>query len=110
MLTASAFPLFSTAPPQIYRQYFTAEERKFLDSSPLETALSEITVLRILLLRLLAASRRKAPLSLKRQLAMLGAFSSAGLILASLVRFHNRYFEPRHSLLDLLADMDPDDL
>ena len=110
MLASSAFPLFSNTPPQIYRQYFTAEERKVLDSSPLETALSEITVLRILLLRLLSASRRKAPLSLKRQLAMLSAFSGTGLILASLVRFHNRDFEPRHSPLDLLADMDPDDL
>lgn len=110
MLAASTFPVFSTAPPQIYRQYFTAEERKFLDSSPLETAVSEISLLRILMLRLLAASRQKRALCLKRHLAMLSAFSGAGLILASLVRFHNRYFEPMHSLLDVLADMDPDDL
>jgi hypothetical protein len=41
---------------------------------------------------------------------MLTAFSGAGLILASLVRFHNRYFEPHSLLHDVLADMDPDDL
>ena len=43
-------------------------------------------------------------------MSILAAFSAAGLIMASLVRFHNRYVGPPHSLLDLLADMDPDDL
>ena len=110
MLADSPYPFFSTTPPQIYRQYFTAEECKTLDSSPLESALSEIGLLRVLLLRLLAASRRKTPLSLERHVSILAAFSAAGLIMASLVRFHNRYVGPPHSLLDLLADMDPDDL
>jgi len=129
MLADSSYPFFSTTPPQIYRQYFTAEECKTLDSSPLESALSEIGLLRVLLLRLLAASRaRELPatiahtgpttdqchrfgrLSLADHLTILAAFSGAGLIMASLVRFHNRYFEPRHPLLDLLADMEPDDL
>ena len=110
MLAVSPYPLFPTPPPQIYRQYFTAEERRTLDSSPLDSALSEIGLLRVLLLRLLAASRRKSALSLKRHVSILAAFSGTGLIMASLVRFHNRYFEPGHSLLDLLADMNPDDL
>jgi hypothetical protein len=46
-------------PPQIYRRYFTAEERK-TRFSPLESALSEIDVLRVLLLRLSGFSRRGA--------------------------------------------------
>ena len=109
MLPTAAIP-FSPSSPQIYRQYFTAAECKVLDSSPLDTAQSEIEVLRILLLRLLAAGRRIRRLSLAQHLSMLTAFSGAGLILASLVRFHNRYFEHRSLLLDALADMDPDDL
>ena len=109
MIATTTIP-FSPSSAQIYRQYFTAAECKTLDSSPLETALSEIEVLRVLLLRLLAAARRLRRLSLAHHLSMLTAFSGTGLILASLVRFHNRYFEPHHSLLDLLADMDPDDL
>ena len=109
MIATTAIP-FSPSPPQIYRQYFTAAECKTLDSSPLDTALSEIEVLRILLLRLLDARRRIRRLTLAQHLSMLTAFSGAGLILASLVRFHNRYFEPRSLLFDALADMDPDDL
>ena len=110
MLANPPFPYLSTTPPQIYRQYFTAEECKTLDSCPLESALSEIGLLRILLLRLLASARRRTPLSLARHISILSAFSAAGLIMASLVRFHTRYVEAPHSLLDLLADMDPDDL
>ena len=109
MLAPAAVP-FSPLPPQIYPQYFTAAERKTLNSSPLDTALSEIEVLRVLLLRLVVTAHRLRRLSIAQHLSMLDAFSGAGLILASLVRFHNRHFEPHHSLLDLLADMDPDDL
>ena len=109
MLTAAAIP-FSPSAPQIYRQYFTAAECKTLDSSPLDTALSEIEVLRVLLLRLLAAAHRMRRLSLAHHLSMLTAFSGAGLILASLVRFHNRHFPRPGMLSELLADLDPDDL
>ena len=149
MLATAAIP----SSPQIYRQYFTAAECKTLDASPLDTALSEIEVLRVLLLRLLAAARasehsrraalgraslwanehqasiahpapktargkraspmplpRGSGLSLAQHISMLTAFSGAGLILASLVRFHNSYFPEPGLLCELLADLDPDDL
>ncbi len=76
----------------------------------MESALSEISLLRILLLRLLAAARHKRPLSLAQHLSILSAFSGAGLIMASLVRFHRRQFPPGNYLLDALAEMDPDDI
>jgi hypothetical protein len=100
-------------PPQIYRQFFTPAECRLLDSSPLENALSEISLLRILLMRLLGASQRTRPLSLKGRLAMLSAFSRAGLILSSLVRFSARYGglgDPSDLLFQVLAGMDPYDL
>jgi hypothetical protein len=131
MFTPAVIPL-SPAPPRIYRQYFTAEERKMLDASPLDSAISEISLLRILLLRLLAAAgerasgeprkslrqgalgaRRTRPLSIGRRLSMLSAFSGAALIMASLVRFHDKYFgfgSANDPFLQALAEMDPDDL
>ena len=76
----------------------------------LDSALSEIALLRILLMRLLAAAQCLRDLSIKQHIEMLMAFSGAGLMLASLVRFHHKHFSPGGSLLDLIADMDPDDL
>ena len=109
-MLATASISLSPSAPQIYRQYFTAAECKTLDSSPLDTALSEIGLLRILLLRVLAAAHRLHRLSIAHHISMLTTFSGAGLILASLVRFHNRYFPQPGLLSELLADMDPDDL
>jgi hypothetical protein len=105
--TDSAFP---RPVPSLYRQYFTRAECRMLDSTPLDSALSEISLLRILLLRLLAAARRKRPLSLAQHLSVLGGFSAAGLIMASLVRYHCRRFPPGNPLLEALAEMDPDDI
>ena len=121
--------MIGSASPQIYRQYFTPTECRMLDSSPLETALDEICLLRILLMRLLAAARaREHPatvahagpttdqrhrirrLSIAQHLSMLAAVSGAGLILASLVRFHDRYFKQPSLLLQVIGDLDPDDL
>ena len=96
--------------PSLYRQYFTKAECRLIDSTPLNSAMSEISLLRILLLRLLAASRRKRPLSVAQHISILSAMSGAGLIMASLVRYHNRRFPPGNPLLQALAELDPDDL
>ena len=109
MLVSADFSSWGTPPP-IYRQYFTAAECRMLDDSPLDSALNEIGLLRILLLRLLAAAHRKRPLSIKRHISMLVAFSGAGLIMASLVRFHDKHFGRGSSLLDALDELDPNDL
>jgi hypothetical protein len=107
----------SPTPPQIYRQFFTAEERRLLDSTTVESALSEISLLRILLMHLIGAARasgpRKTPLSLQSMASMLAAFSHAGHILASLVRFEDQYLglgSGHDPLLAILAELDPDDL
>jgi hypothetical protein len=81
-----------------------------LDSTPLESALSELSLLRILLLRLLAAARRTRPLSVAQHMSILSAMSGAGLVMASLVRYHSRRFPPGNLLLEALAEMDPDDI
>ena len=109
MLTSTASPTWKS-PPQIYRQFFTPAECRMLDQSPLDSALSEIALLRILLMRLLAAAHRLRRLTIKQHIDMLLALSGAGLVMASLVRFHHKYFGTGSSLLDALAEMDPDDL
>jgi hypothetical protein len=111
MFATAALPL-SPQPPQLYRLSFTAAECKMLDECPVESALSEISLLRILLVRLLAAARRIRRLSLERHLAMLSAFNGASLILASLVRFQDKYLRLTigDPFLNALAELDPDDL
>jgi hypothetical protein len=109
MIASTAASPWST-PPQIYRQFFTPAECKMLDAAPQDSALSEISLIRILLMRALAAAHRLRTLSIKQHIDMLIAFSGAGLILASLVRYHHDHFGRSNPLLDALADMDPDDL
>lgn len=107
------FPANSTFPrstPSLYRQYFTAAECRLLDSTPLEGALSEISLIRIMLLRVLAAAHRLRKVTLEHRLAMLQAFGRSGLVMASLVRAHHRLFPPVNPLLAALAEMDPDDI
>lgn len=82
----------------LYREFFTREEQCLLDSTPVESALSEIYLYRHLLRRLLAALRHKPRLSLKSQLQVLAAIGNAGLILAALVRFHWHTTERRGAL------------
>jgi hypothetical protein len=100
----------AAAPSPLYRQFFTAAECRALDSSPPESALSEISLIRIMLLRPLAAAHHLRKITLDQRLAMLRAFSHAGLVLASLVRLHQRLFPPTNPLLDALAELDPDDI
>jgi hypothetical protein len=84
--------------PQLYRRFFTAAECQALDSSPADSALSEISLLRILLTRLFAAARRQAQQSrvaLGHLLSMLAGFSHATMIIASLVRIEEKGFGSR---------------
>jgi len=81
-----------------------------LDSSQPSSALSEISLIRIMLLRVLAAAQRLRNITLDQHLSMLQAFSRAGLVMASLARVHHRLFPPANPLLDALAEMDPDDI
>jgi hypothetical protein len=94
----------------LYREYFTPAERRMLDASPLESALSEIHLYRALLRRLLAAAHKKRSLSLGARLAMLSAVSHAGLILASLVRFTWASTDHTYDVHPLLAEMAVDRL
>jgi len=109
MTTAAALPFASTS-PRLYRQYFTPAECRMLDSTPPGSALSEIALIRIMLLRLLAAAHRVRKINMDQRLAMLRAVSHAGLVMAALVRVHHRLFPPTNPLLDALAEMDPDDI
>jgi hypothetical protein len=94
----------------LYWQYFTQAERRMLDSTPREGALAEISLIRIMLLRILAAAHQLRKITLAQRLAMLQAFSHAGLVLASLVRVQHRLFPATNCLLDALDELDPDDL
>lgn len=76
-----------SSPPMLYRQYFTREERAMLDASPLASAVNEISLLRVLLSRVIASANKERR-SLRSYLIMLRAISTAGLIIASLARFH----------------------
>ena len=96
--------------PSLYRQFFTPAECRLIDSTPLSSALSEIGLIRIMLLRILAAAHRLREITLEQRLAMLQAFSRAGLVLASLARYHHHRFPPSDCLLDALDELDPDDL
>ncbi len=71
--------------PSLYRPFFTPEECALLDASSPDDLMSEINLLRILLTRVLAASRNPKELSLAQHAAILGAFSATGLVLARLV-------------------------
>ena len=93
-----------------YRQFFTPAERRLIDSTPLTSALSEVSLIRIMLVRILAAAHRLRKITLEQRLAMLQAFSHAGLVLAALVRYHHRRFPPSNCLLDALDELDPDDI
>jgi hypothetical protein len=96
--------------PSLYRQHFTPAECRLIDSTPLTSALSEISLIRIMLLRILAAAHLARKIALEQHLAMLRGFSQAGLVLASLVRYQHHRFPPSNCLLDALDDLDPDDL
>lgn len=100
--------------PQLYRQFFTQREIRMLDSTPADQASNEISLLRVLLMRLLAATKGAHGLNLKDRLEFLSACSASGLILASLVRFESKYHNPSDawadSLFAAMAEMDPYDL
>jgi hypothetical protein len=94
-------PFFSAAPALLYRQFFTAEECDLLDRTPPDSALSEISLLRVLISRLLADARR-VKMTLKRHFSMLSAFCQATSTMASLARIEFQHQGPPLSPLDLL--------
>ncbi len=71
--------------PSLYREYFTAEERRMLDATPRDDLTSEINLMRVMVARVLAASKQARDLALKQHAAMLAAFSAAGKTIARLV-------------------------
>ncbi len=72
-------------PSSLYRPFFTPEECALLDASSPDDLTSEINLLRILLTRVLSASRNPKELSLSQHAAILSAFSATGIVLARLV-------------------------
>jgi len=94
-------PFFSTAPALLYRQFFTSEECRRLDRTPPDSAVSEISLLRVLISRLLAAAKR-VKMTIKRHFSMLSAFCQATSTMASLARFEFHRQGPPISPLDLL--------
>ncbi len=80
--------------PSLYREYFTPEERRMLDATPRDDLTSEINLMRVLVARVLAASQQARDLALKQHAAMLAAFSSAGMVIARLVRLQLELHDP----------------
>ncbi len=77
----------SSRSPRLYRQYFTCAERQLLDRLDEEDGSSEFYLLRVLLARVVAASRRLRRDDMGLQSVLLSAFGRAALNLASLTRF-----------------------
>ena len=82
----------------LYRQYFTPQEIDPLDSSQPDDVTSEISLLRILLARVLEASRSLRELALKQHAAILSAFSRAGATIARLARLQCELHSPLDDL------------
>ncbi len=80
--------------PSLYREYFTPEERKMLDATPRDDLTSEINLLRVMVARVLAASKQARDLALKQHAKMLAAFSAAGKTIARLVLLQLELHDP----------------
>ena len=95
----------------LYSRYFTRSERELLNSFPAADALSEIHLLRVLLARTLAASRRWGGLDLQAQAALLSALGRTAANIAALSRLRGQDPSPSDDpVLMALAALDPDDL
>ena len=82
----------------LYRQYFTPAEIALLDATPRDDLTSEINLLRVLIARVLAASQKAKELTLKQHVAIVSAFSKAGMALARLVRGQAQLHPPLDDL------------
>ncbi len=80
--------------PSLYREFFTAEERRMLDATPRDDLTSEINLLRVLVARVLEASQHARDVALKQHAAMLAAFSAAGKTIAGLVLLQLELHDP----------------
>ncbi len=72
--------------PRLYRRYFTHRECDWLDRFSDEDGSSEISLLRVLLARLLAAAAKHRSRGWSHQVVLLTAFSAIALNLAALTR------------------------
>jgi hypothetical protein len=91
-------PVPTSQPPgprkSIYRRYYSATERLLLDATPTDDLTSEINLLRLLLTRVMEASRHRRDRTLESQAAILSAFSASGVVIASLVRLQVQLHKP----------------
>ena len=65
-----------------------------LDETPVDDLSSEINLLRLMLVRVLAAMKRARALALKTHAAILSAFSATGIVIARLVRLQVKLHDP----------------
>ncbi len=72
--------------PSLYREYFTPAERKMLDATPRDDLTSEISLMRVLVARVLAA------------------FSYAGMVIARLVRLQLELHDPMDEYWDKVEE------
>jgi hypothetical protein len=95
-LPSSDQPASPPARPRasLYRRYFTAAECELLDATPPDDLTSEINLLRILLARVLAATKRARKLALETHARVLSAFSAAGIVMAGLVHLQVMLHDP----------------
>jgi hypothetical protein len=103
----------SVASPTLgpYSQYFTSSECELLRIFPAADALSEIHLLRVLVARTLAASRRWGGLDLPAQAALLSALARTAANIAALSRLRVQILSPSDDpVLKALAALGPDDL
>ncbi len=107
----SDLPGSASRPARLYRQYFTSAERQLLDRLDEGDGSSEFNLLRVLLVRAVAASRRLPCDDMGLQSVLLSAFSRAALNLASLTRFRiARERDLPNPALDAFAVDDVEDL
>ena len=89
-------------PSPLYRQFFTADEIRLLDATPLDSPVSEIAILRVLITRVLASIAHKRKPSLESLLGILIAFCQTVATIASLARIEFK----RRGLLPSEFDLD----
>lgn len=97
-------------PSPIYRQFFTADEIRDLDATPLDSAVSEIAILRVLITRVLASIANKRKPTIQSRLGMLIAFCQAAASIASLARLEFKRRDLSLSELEQFGALDESEL
>jgi hypothetical protein len=110
-MSSQVHPFALPPPSPIYRRFFTREEIRDLDASAMRGAMSEISILRILMARILEDVRRRTRLDLESRFGILIAFCHAAATIASLARLEARRRGPLPDpLLESLAVADEAEL